>query len=101
MTLDFNENLESLILEITAFQTMNDSQVKSVKMDLTKDNIDYLQHIGTYLSDIVFEELVRELYNCDTDKDYNDTLNYFTENEIREILLTLDNKFDNLSWNKR
>ena len=98
MTLDFNENLEKLLLEITAFQSINDSEVKTTKMIITKDNIDYLEHIGCWLPSIVLEELIRELYECNTDEEYKNALTNFEEKELNELILKLDVKFKNL-WN--
>ena len=98
MTLDIKKYSDKLLLEITAFQFINDSEVKSAKMIITKDNIDYLEHIGCWLPSMILEELIRELYECNTDEDYKNVLNHFTEDEIKEILSTLDNKLENLEW---
>ena len=99
MTLDINENLEKLLLEITAFQSINDSEVKTTKMIITKDNIDYLEHIGCWLPSMILEELIRELYECETDEDYENALTYFNDKELGELLFRLDVKFKNL-WNR-
>lgn len=98
MTLSINEDSDKLILEITAFQYYDNNQVKSVTMNLAKDDIDYLQDVGIYVPSVVLEELIRELYECNTDEDYENALSYFDENELNELLNQLDIKFKNL-WN--
>ena len=99
MTLDINENLEKLLLEITAIQYIEDSKLKTANMLITKDNINYLQQIGCWLPELVLEELIRELYECNTDEDYEKALDNLDDKEINELLLRLDVKFKNL-WNE-
>ena len=99
MTLDFNENLEKLLLEIMAFQSINDFKVKTANMIITKEQIDYLQEMGIYLPAKILESLIKEIYRCDTDEDYKKALNNLDEKELNELLLRLDIKFKNL-WNE-
>lgn len=100
MTLDFNEDLNKLLLEITAFQSIDDSEVKTAKMIITKEQKDYLENnIGIYLPVHILEALIKEIYECNTDKDYENALSHFEEKELNELLLRLDVKFKNL-WNE-
>lgn len=67
-------------------------------MLVTKDNIDYLEHIGCWLPELVLEELIRELFECNTDDDYNRAVSQLDDKELNEMLLQLDVKFKNLNW---
>ena len=51
-------------------------------MNLAKDDIDYLQDVGIYVPSIILEELVRELYECNTDEDYKNALTHFEEKNL-------------------